>query len=96
MQVHDQNMAGLGGVGSKAMLATNVLSEDLPPFVQEVYREELTVMISKKKGDLQKAGFIFKQGELSIEEIPVENQDKKTEEAPKVVKEYDVIAPIKV
>jgi hypothetical protein len=43
------------------MLATNVLSEDLPPFVQEVYREELTVMISRKKIDLQKAGFIFKQ-----------------------------------
>lgn len=80
MAVQDQSLAGLGGVGSKAMLATNVLSEDLPPFVQEVYREELTVMIRKKKLDLQKAGFIFKEeGDEPAEEVPEETQEKEAE-----------------
>jgi len=43
------------------MMATHVLSEDLPPFSTEVYRESLPKMINKKKTELLEYGFVFEQ-----------------------------------
>ena len=46
------------------MMATHVLSEDLPPFSTEVYRESLPKMIAKKRTELQIAGFIFDSDQI--------------------------------
>jgi hypothetical protein len=49
------------------MMATHVLSEDLPPFSTEVYRESLPKMINKKKTELLKVGFVFQKTEEAAE-----------------------------
>jgi 16S rRNA G966 N2-methylase RsmD len=78
------------------MMATHVLSEDLPPFIQEIYREKLSVMITKKKQDLTKSGFIFKEVEETAAEYKAEEEKKIEETVPKVVTEYEVLPPMKV
>jgi hypothetical protein len=40
-------------------MVTSVLSEDLPPFSTEIFRESLPKMIKKKKTELIKHGFVF-------------------------------------
>ena len=69
----------------KPIIATHVLSEDLPPFVQSVFEETLVVRLADKKKELQAAGFEF--GGESDDENEGEDGEKQEKKEKKEVKQ---------